>query len=402
MGSTGAEFPLSLRDRNRQQVLLAIRERGAVSQAELIQLTGLSRSTVSSLVSDLKTANLVLDRPVEPVLRRSGRRAAGLSLRDDIGAAIGIDFGHAHIQVAIADLGLNVLARRFRDLEVDEGSAAALTAAAEMVEEVLADSGVERGRVVGVGIGVPGPVDHAKGSVGSSTILPGWVGIRVAQEMEHRLCLPVEIDNDANLGALAELSVGAAQGASDVIYLKASTGIGAGLIIGGRLHRGVAGTAGEIGHTTVDENGALCYCGNRGCLETLAGGPAIVQLVSRGQSGLTLTKVLALAEAGDPVSRRALSDAGHQIGVAVASVCNLLNPERVVVGGLLSRAGDLVLDPIRDSVRRCAVSAAADGLSVVPAALGARSELMGALALVARGPNPVFAARMLAPSRGGA
>lgn len=405
MGVGGGPNSLSLRDRNKQQVLLTLRERGGVSQAELVVLTGLSRSTISSIVSELREARLVVEGPRPGHQRpgsRGGRPATGLQLRKESAAAVGIDFGHTHVQVAVADLQLNLLARRFRDVEVDHAAAAAMDIAAELVDEALAEAGVDRAEVIGVGIGVPGPVDQAHGLVGSSTILPGWVGLRVAEVMQQRLGLPVEIDNDANLGALAELTTGAAQGVSDVVYIKASTGVGAGLIMGGRLHRGITGTAGEIGHTTIDENGSLCYCGNRGCLETLAGAPAILRMVERGRGELTFTRVLALADEGDPVCRRALADAGRQVGVAVASICNLLNPERVVVGGLLSRAGDLVLDPIREAVNRCAVGAAAEGLQVVPAILGDRAELMGALALVVRGPNPVFAARLLAPLRRGA
>jgi glucokinase-like ROK family protein len=367
-------------------------------------LTGLSRSTISAIVAELKSAHLVVETPPPAGKSRSrgGRPPATLQLRGESGAAIGIDFGHSHVQVAVADLHMNLLAHRFRDLAVDGAASTAIQAAVEMVDEVLAEAQVNRADVIGVGIGVPGPVDRARGLVGSATILPGWVGVRVAHEMQKRLELPVEIDNDANLGALAELTVGAARGAQQVVYVKASTGIGAGLIIGGRLHRGVSGTAGEIGHTTIDENGALCYCGNRGCLETVAAAGAIVNLVRQGRGELSFTRILAMAEAGDPVCRRAVSDAGRQIGVAVAGLCNLLNPEMVVVGGLLSRAGELVLDQVRESVRRCAVAAAADRVQVVPAVLGDRAELIGALALVVRGPNPVFAARYLAPARGGA
>ncbi len=405
MGTAGVAQPLTLRDRNRQQVLLVMRERGSASQTDLVRLTRLSRSTVSSIVGDLKTAGVIIETPEranEANGRRGGRPAIALRLRKESGAAVAVDFGHAHVQVAVADLHMGILARRFRDLAVDGAASEAIDCAASMVEEVLAEAGLKRCDVIGVGIGVPGPVDQARGLVGSATILPGWVGVRVADEMEARLGLPVEIDNDANLGALAELSVGAAQGVSEVVYIKASTGIGAGIIIGGRLHRGVSGTAGEIGHTTLDETGALCYCGNRGCLETVAGGPAIVNMVRRSKADLTFTRVLALAAEGDPVCRRALSDAGRQIGVAVAGLCNLLNPERAVIGGLLSRAGDLVLDQVRESVSRCAVSAAAERLEVVPAQLGDSAELRGAVALVVRGPNPLFAARFFAPARGGA
>jgi predicted NBD/HSP70 family sugar kinase len=219
--------------------------------------------------------------------------------------------------------------------------------------------------------------------------------------MEQRLGLPIEIENDANLGALAELTWGSGRDCSNFAYIKASTGIGAGLVIEGNLLRGASGTAGEIGHTTLDESGILCYCGNRGCLETVASGPAIIQLVGQTNGeGLNLSSVIARAAEGDVRCRRAISDAGRQIGVAVAGLCNLINPERVLVGGQLSRAGDLLLDPIRESIRRYAVLAAAERVEVLAAVFVERAELLGALALALGRSNPAFGARLSAPPRG--
>jgi len=198
--------------------------------------------------------------------------------------------------------------------------------------------------------------------------------------------MPVEIENDANLGALAELTWGAGRDCANFAYIKIATGIGAGLVIDGGLRRGASGTAGEIGHTTLDEAGPLCYCGNRGCLETVASGPAIIQLVGLLEGELpTLSRIVELAVAGDLRCRRAISDAGHEIGVAVAGLCNLINPERVIVGGLLSRTGEVLLQPMRESIRRHAVQAAADRLEVRPAAFVERAELLGALALALQG-----------------
>jgi predicted NBD/HSP70 family sugar kinase len=250
------------------------------------------------------------------------------------------------------------------------------------VGEVLTEAGVERKSVVGAGIGIPGPVDRARGTVGSASILPGWTGLRIESEMQERLGIPVEIENDANLGALAELTWGAGRECSNFAYIKAATGIGAGLVLDGRLLHGVSGTAGEIGHTTLDESGALCYCGNRGCLETVASGPAIIQLVGRLDGEIpTLARIVELAVAGDLRCRRAVSDAGREIGVAVAGLCNLINPERVIIGGLLSRTGEVLLEPMRESIRRHAVQAAAESLDVRPAVFVERAELLGALAL---------------------
>jgi predicted NBD/HSP70 family sugar kinase len=371
-----------LRERNRNRVLGALRERGRISQADIARLTGLSRTTVHTLVSELKSSGLVHEVETSAPDLRGGRPAVQLMLRDSSLAVVGIDFGHSHVQVAVADIAHNVLAERRCDLDVRHDARTALDTATRMVGEVLGEGHVERQAVIAAGIGVPGPVDRGRGTAGSATILPGWTGVRIAAEMQQRLGMPVEIENDANLGALAEMTWGAGRECSNFAYIKAATGIGAGIVIDGRLLRGASGTAGEIGHTTLDESGALCYCGNRGCLETVASGPAIIALVSSGHPELlTLGQVIELAASGDARCRRAISDAGREIGVAVAGLCNLINPERVIVGGLLSRVGELLLQPIRESISRHAVFAAAERVEVVAAVFVERAELLGSLAL---------------------
>ena len=370
-----------LRHRNRQRVIETLRMQGQISQAAIAKSTGLSRTTVSSLIAELKGAGLVSD--VEPkAMPNGGRPAVQLVLKAPPEFVGGIDFGHSHIQIAVGDQAHNVLGERRCELDVNHHAVAALDAAAGMFGEVLNQLGVDRKQVTAVGIGIPGPVDRARGMAGSSTILPGWVGLRITSEMTQRLGVPVAMENDANLGALAELTWGAGRDCASFAYIKAATGIGAGIVIDGRLLRGASGTAGEIGHTTLDEAGALCYCGNRGCLETVASGPAIVQLVGavNGES-LTLSRVVELASNGDPRCRRAIADAGREIGVAVAGLCNLINPERVIVGGLLCRTGEILLQPMRESIRRHAVQAVAQSVEVRPSVFLERAELLGSLAL---------------------
>ncbi len=379
-----------LRERNRQRVVGILRERGRLSQAEIARATGLSRTTVHSLIGELKGWSMVREVDATHPDSRGGRPAVQLVLRDSSQAVLGIDFGHSHVQVAIADLARNLRAERRTDLDVNHHAIEALDTSARLAFEALAESGFERGSLIAAGIGIPGPVDREHGTAGSATILPGWVGLRIASEMERRLGLPVEIENDANLGALAELTWGAGKDCSNFAYIKAATGIGAGLVVNGQLLRGASGTAGEIGHTTLDEAGALCYCGNRGCLETVASGPAILRLVANandkpGGEPLTLAGVIELALEGEVRSRRAIHDAGREIGVAVAGLCNLINPERVIVGGLLSRAGEVLLQPLRESLRRHAVQAAAQKVEVVQAVFVERAELLGSLALALRG-----------------
>ena len=361
-----------------------IRERARVSQADIARATGLSRTTVHSVIAELRAEGLVaeLDGNGGVEGRSTGRPGVRLVLRDAARVALGIDFGHSHVAVAVADLARNIVAERRSDLDVNHRANEALDTSARLAEEALSEARVDRSSVVGVGIGIPGPVDRERGTAGSATILPGWVGLRIADAMEQRLGLRVAIENDANLGALAEMTWGAGRGCSNFAYIKAATGIGAGIVIDGKPLHGVSGTAGEIGHTTLDEAGALCYCGNRGCLETVASGPAIIRLVADGSGEApSLSLVIDRALGGDLRCRRAIADAGREMGVAVAGLCNLINPERVIVGGLLSRAGELLIGPLRASLERHAVQAAAEKVEVVPAEFVERAELLGAVAL---------------------
>jgi predicted NBD/HSP70 family sugar kinase/biotin operon repressor len=392
------EARVSVRDRSRITVLAKLREHGVVSQAQIARETGLSRTTVSGVVAELRDQGLLVDVDPGDGRPRSGSRGGRppvfISLTHEAGAVIGIDFGHSHVRVIAANLGHSVLAERERPFRVDGDAVGALDIAAELVEEVILQAGLKRSMVLGAAMGVPGPVDRERGTVASNSILPGWVGVHAAQEMRRRIRLPVEVDNDANLGALAEYTMGAGRGCSELAYVKLSTGIGCGLVLRGRPYRGASGTAGEIGHTCIDEGGQFCYCGNRGCLETLASGSAVVGMLRRAYGDdLTLSQVLLMAAAGELACRRAIEDAGRHVGVAVANLCNMVNPQRVVVGGQLSLAADILLEPLRDSFRRYAVQAAAETVEIVAGQLGERAEAIGALAFGMRTFEPVLARR---------
>jgi len=373
----------SLRRLNRGRVIDALREHGMVSRADIARRTGLSRSTVSSLVSELQSDGLVVEReePGAAHGEQGGRPPILLAFDASAGAALGIDFGHSHVRVAVSDLSSNILAERSAPMDIDHAAHEGLDVALELIGEALDEAGVERSRVIGAGLGLPGPVDQIDGVIGSSAILPGWVGVAAGEEMRRRLDVPVSVDNDANLGALAELTHGAGRGASELVYLKVSSGIGAGLILGGRLHRGTGGVAGELGHILVAPEGAVCRCGNRGCLETAASTGALLEMLRRSHGELTVAEMLRLARDGDLGCRRVIADAGRVVGSAVAVVLNLLNPQLLVVGGDLAEAGDLLLDGVRSSVRLAALPAAADAAGVVAGVLGERAQVLGALAL---------------------
>jgi predicted NBD/HSP70 family sugar kinase/biotin operon repressor len=373
----------SLRESNRDKVVQALKALGVGSRAQIARRTGLSRSTVSSIVADLQTDGLVVDRKTGGrAATGSGRPPVLIALDSSAGLAVGIDFGKRHLAVALADLSHEILAEQWVVMGEDYAADEAMLEAVGLVERVLDEADADRDRVLGVGMGIPGPV-HETGVVGSSSILPGWNGRSPEERMAQLLELPVSGGNDANLGALAEFTYGAGRGSSSLVYLKLATGIGAGIVIDGKLFKGVGGTAGEIGHTTIDETGDICRCGNRGCLETYAGAAAIAGLLSRSLGEeLGLDDVLSRALHGDPGCRRALADAARHIGVAVANLCNLVNPETIVVGGSMARAGDLLFDPLRESVNLRAIPSAAEDVEIVAGELGERAELLGAVALV--------------------
>lgn len=387
MGGAGGALR-SLRELNRGLVVDALRRRGAASRADLARATGLSRATISTLTSELMKDGLVVEREGERDTEgaRAGRPPVLLALDPRAGTVLGIDFGHRHVRVAVADLSSRVLAEHHAEFDVDRSAAKALDAAADMAGAVLAEAGVPADGVFGCGVGIPGPIDQRTGTVGSSPILPGWTGLPAAAELATRLGLEVDVDNDATLGALGEATHGAARGVQDVIYVKLATGIGSGLLLGGRLHRGATGIAGEIGHVLYDPNGKLCRCGSRGCLETAAGAPAIAALLQEAYGGeLTTTDVVRLADEGDVGAARLVRDAGRAVGRVLADMVNVLNPELIVLGGELAGVGEPLREGVTESLERYALPAAAAAVRVELGVLGDRAEVLGALSLVTHG-----------------
>jgi glucokinase-like ROK family protein len=369
----------SLHRANLERVVRAVRLAGSLTQAEIARSTGLSAATVSNIVRELRDNGTVQVTPTSS----GGRRARSVALSGDAGIVVGVDFGHSHLRVAVGNLAHQVLAEQSEPIDVDASASEGFDRAEQLVARLVESTGVSPDKVLGVGLGVPGPIDVETGALGSTAILPGWSGINPRQELSGRLGVPVQVDNDANLGALGELVWGGGRGVKDLAYIKVASGVGAGLVIDGRIYRGPGGTAGEIGHITLDESGPVCRCGNRGCLETFTAARYVLELL-RGShgDGLTVPRMVQLAREGDPGCRRVIGDVGRHIGMGVASLCNILNPSRIVLGGDLAEAGELVLGPIRESVSRYAIPSAAQRLSVVPGALGARAEVLGALALV--------------------
>jgi predicted NBD/HSP70 family sugar kinase len=376
----------TLREHNRLQVVDALQRKGTATRSELARETGLSRSTVAALVAEFQEKGLVVERPPGRATAAvgRGRPAAVLAIDSSVGAAVGVDLGHSHVRVAVSDLSSTVLAEEVVELDVDHDAGASLATAAELVDQVLAEAGVDRSRVVGAGMGVPAPIDRRTGTIRSAKILPSWAGMQPAAELAERLGLHVELDNDANLGARAEHAFGAGRGLSDFVYIQLREGIGGAIVLGGRLHYGTAGYAGELGHVPFVPDGILCRCGNRGCLETVASvGALLTEMEASRGSALTVDELLDLVHAGDPGAVRVVADAGRAVGRVVADLCNHLNPGVIVVGGKLAAAGDPLLNGIRESIDRYALPAAAASVELKEGVLGERAELLGALALVA-------------------
>ncbi len=371
-----------LRDANRRAITGLLASDGPMSRADLARGTGLSRTTISSLVADLIGSGHIIETTDRgrPHKGGSGRPPLLVALSAPRGVVAGVDIGHRHVRVATADRSGAVLAEEVDALDVDEHGVDALDRAARMVRDGLARAAVAREDLHAVGMCVPAPLDRRSSRIRTG-IMPGWRHLSPGEELQRRLDVPVFADNDANLGALAELTRGVARGRAEVVYVKVASGLGAGLVVGGRLHRGATGIAGEIGHVQVGEHGQVCRCGNRGCLETLVSAPRLLeQLQPAYDEALTVESVLLLDAEGDAGVRRVLDDAGRAVGRALADLCNSLNPEVIVLGGSLGTSPSLA-DGVRSAVDRYSQPDTAAAVRVIAGELGDRAEVVGAVSL---------------------
>ncbi|YAL83363.1 ROK family transcriptional regulator [Dermacoccaceae bacterium W4C1] len=374
-GSPGSQT--ALRERNRRAVLHALVS-GPCTQADLGRHTGLSGATISNIVRALTEDGAVITEPTTS----SGRRAVEVRLNIPQIVVAGIDIGRRHVRVVLSTPGYEILGERVIDLPLGHAADVGMDAAVGVYQELLAENGIDPASVAGAGVGLPGPIESATGVVLDGTILPEWVGIDVATELQRRLGVPTLVDNDANLGARAEVTWGSWQGVEDLIFVKVGTGVGAGLIVDGALHYGAQGIAGEIGHTTVDERGVTCRCGNRGCLETYASTTVMIEALRASREILRTQDIVDGAREGDPPTLRVLDDAGFALGRVVATLANFMNPQVVVIGGPLSETGQALLGPVHRGFVKHAIPATATQTRVVVSDLGDRAEALGAVALL--------------------
>ena len=376
---------LGNRPRSERAVARALLGLGPTTKALLVAATGLSRPTVQSALERLETGGLVEEAEDASATSTVGRKPHVYRLSARAGVAVGVEVGRRHVQAVVLDAGYRkVLDVPHEEVEAsaDENPLAVLDQVAKIVRRILSEADPTL-PLLGIGLGVPMPVT-TEGRIGSDTLLPAWKDVHVAREMGDRLSgAQILVANESSLGALGEATFGIRKGAESLVYVKLGTGIGAGLILGGRIHRGAGGTAGELGHTSVNHRGETCPCGNRGCLELYAGGRALLQNAS--DAGLDLAGIpdlVARAVAGDPGCHRIITEAAMVIGSALGTLVNLVGPQRILLGGSLSAAGGILQTPLEMTLRQSALRPAVAALTVEPASLGRLASAWGAVALV--------------------
>jgi glucokinase-like ROK family protein len=366
------------------------------SRSELTERTGLGRAIVAQRLGELIERGLVVEG--DPGPSTGGRPPRQLTFRSDAGHLLVADLGATSIDVAMTTLDGQILGHRDEPAEIQTGPEAGLGRVEQLFDQLVASVATVPGRLWGIGIAVPGPVEFASGRPISPPIMPGWDGYPIRERFAARYGAPVWVDNDVNVLALGEWRSGVAAGHDDVVVVKIGTGIGSGIISGGRLHRGAQGSAGDVGHIQVtDDPTVICRCGNIGCLEALAGGGALgrageaaaldgrsarlrTALDQRGR--VTAEDVARAASFGDPVAVALLQSAGRRIGSMLASVVNFFNPSLIVIGGGVANSPDLFLASIRESVYRRSLPLATRDLLIQRSSLGGLAGVIGGASMV--------------------
>ncbi|KIH96409.1 ROK family transcriptional regulator [Streptomonospora alba] len=358
--------------------VLGLISRGeADTRAELARLTGLARSTVAQRVDTLVAHGIVEER--ESGASTGGRPPRVLRLNTDDNCVLGVDLGATHCRVALMDIGGALLADREAPLHITEGPERVLRHIDERMHELVSAAQRPLPAVKAIGIGVPGPVESATGRPVNPPIMPGWHEYPVPEYFTSRYPLEVLVDNDVNALALGEVRHGAT-GADNLLFVKVGTGIGCGIIAGGRLHRGAQGSAGDIGHIRVPgADAAQCRCGNTGCLEAVAGGAALAaRLRAADVPAADGRAVVDLVNSGDPLAVRLVREAGRDIGDVLAGLVNFFNPEAIVMGGVLAQAHEPLLAGVREAIYQRSLPLATHRLTVIPTGTGEAGGALGA------------------------
>lgn len=394
------EDPIALPDETLDAlvaVLDAVRHGGAETRPEIMRRTGLGRAVAVRRVQGLIDRGLLVEAGLGA--SSGGRAPRALRFNARAGHILVADLGATSIGVAIADLSGSLLGQHEEPADIMEGPESILRRVDELFAGLIGRAEVALGDLWGIGIGVPGPVEFVTGRPTAPPIMPGWDNHPVRERFASRHGVPVWVDNDVNVMALGEYRAGVARGHDAAIFVKVGTGIGAGILIDGKLHRGAQGSAGDVGHVQVsDDPAVVCRCGNLGCLEALAGGAALArdgsQAARDGRSPL-LARLLAergrleatdvgwAAAHGDAVSRELIIAAGRRIGLMVATLVNALNPSLVVVGGGVTGVGDALIAAVRETVYARSLPLATRDLLIVRSNLGHEAGRIGAASMVA-------------------
>ena len=375
------------RARNSSLILRRVWNERRISRAELSRQTGLSRSTVSDIVSELLASGMV--REVGAGTSTGGRRPILVEFHDDSYCIVGVDIGATHIGVTRTNLRGEVTFWESVSSDCREDPDGTLLLLERLVDTAVKASSVP---LIGIGVSVPCPVDPKRPDELSTTVLPRWANVRLHSWLSERYEVPVFVDNDANCGVIAEQWWGAGVGHNDITFVKVATGVGAGFILSGQIYRGTSGVAGELGHIVVDPNGSRCVCGLRGCLGTRIGYEALLertqQLASRVElhplqrSGLRISDVIDASNQGCELAQGVIGEAGRYLGLTVASLLNLLNPSIIILGGGLTRAGDALVTPMKEALEDLAVIASRGDSEIVISGLGITGIALGASTMV--------------------
>ncbi len=380
---------------NRQIVLNTIRERSPISRAEIAKLTRLYPATVMAIVDSLEREGFLRRRGTGA--SSGGRHPVLFELNPRSFGVVAVDVRVADVRVALMDLYAEPLRLLTEPIDAQAGPGTIIPLIERSVRRLFTQGDVPRAKVLGLGVTFPGPLDAATGTVLASPNLAGWENYALRSELEERLGFATYVENDADSCAWAEKWFGIARDRRNLVFVIVDAGIGAGIIIGGELHRGRS-SSGELGHMTVDMNGPRCNCGNFGCLEAVASGLAIVRRTATALKGgarswletaaggdpdaITLDHVLAAADQGDQLVLGTLDDAARCIGTAVASLINVLGPEMVVLGGAILERFPAFLETVRETALRRAFPVLAAGVEIVPSSLKDRATLVGGAASV--------------------
>ena len=310
---------------------------------------------------------------------------------------IGIDVGGTNVKIALVDGEGKIIYSNSVPTYAQMGYEYTVNNIKQAIKDLMKETNTESKDIQGIGFDFPGQVDCKTGVVKNAPNIPGWVNVPIAQMIEEEFNIPTRIDNDVRCAALGELNFGAGRGCENFVCITVGTGIGSGLVINGKVVRGAANAAGELGHIKLQmEDGPLCGCGDSGCLEAFASGPSIVAMAQEylkggksakfrelaGDGEITPYIVAKAAEAGDPVAKRIFEKMGYYIGMGLTSVINLLNPEKIIIGGGVAECGELLLDPIRRTINDRAMKVQREAVEIVPAELGNSAGVIGASMLV--------------------